>query len=43
MSRKQWNETLYENYGGQYDKEVFTQGTTGECDFIEEELNSTNI
>jgi len=36
---KQWYEKLFENYGEQYDKESFTQGTNGECDFIEKELN----
>lgn len=36
---KPWYEELFENYGGQYDKESFTQGTIGECDFIEKELN----
>jgi len=36
---KQWYETLFENYGEQYDKESFTQGTLGECDFIEKELH----
>lgn len=36
---KQWYETLFENYGDQYDREIFTQGTMGECDFIENELN----
>ena len=35
---KQWYETLFENYGNQYDHEPFTQGTIGECDFIEAEL-----
>ena len=35
---KQWYEKLYDNYGDQYDKESFTQGTIGECDFIEREL-----
>jgi 2-polyprenyl-3-methyl-5-hydroxy-6-metoxy-1,4-benzoquinol methylase len=35
---KQWYEELFENYGKQYDKEVFTQGTAGECDFIEQEI-----
>lgn len=34
---KQWYETLFENYGLKYDDEVFTQGTIGECDFIEKE------
>jgi len=36
---KQWYEQLFDNYGNQYDKESFTQGTAGECDFIEKELN----
>ncbi len=36
---KQWYEILFENYGKQYDNESFTKGTTGECDFIEKELN----
>jgi SAM-dependent methyltransferase len=35
---KQWYETLFENYARQYDSEVFTQGTIGECDFLEREL-----
>ncbi len=34
---KQWYEELFENYGKQYDAEQFTQGTVGECDFIEQE------
>jgi 2-polyprenyl-3-methyl-5-hydroxy-6-metoxy-1,4-benzoquinol methylase len=29
---------LFENYAQTYDKEIFTQGTSGECDFIEKEL-----
>jgi len=36
---KQWYESLFENYGQKYDKEVFTRGTQGECDFIEKEIN----
>jgi len=36
---KQWYEKLFDNYVVQYDKESFTQGTIGECDFIEKELN----
>ena len=36
---KQWYEALFENYANKYDKECFVQGTLGECDFIEEELN----
>lgn len=35
---KQWYESLFENYGEKYDNEVFTQGTLGECDFIETEI-----
>lgn len=40
MSKKQWYELLFENYGQNYDKEVFTQGTLGECDFIENEMGN---
>ena len=36
---KQWYESLFENYAQKYDKECFVQGTSGECDFIEQELN----
>jgi 2-polyprenyl-3-methyl-5-hydroxy-6-metoxy-1,4-benzoquinol methylase len=36
---KQWYEELFENYGKKYDKECFAQGTIGECDFIESEIN----
>lgn len=36
---KQWYESLFENYGKKYDEENFTQGTIGESDFIESELN----
>lgn len=35
---KQWYESLFENYGLKYDNEIFTQGTQGECDFIESEI-----
>jgi 2-polyprenyl-3-methyl-5-hydroxy-6-metoxy-1,4-benzoquinol methylase len=35
---KQWYELLFENYAEKYDKEVFVQGTLGECDFIEQEI-----
>jgi len=38
MHKKQWYETLFENYGQKYDSEKFTKGTSGECDFIEQEL-----
>jgi ubiquinone/menaquinone biosynthesis C-methylase UbiE len=36
---KQWYEALFENYACKYDKECFVQGTLGECDFIEQEIN----
>jgi len=39
MTNKKWYEILFENYGKKYDNESFTQGTTGECDFIEKEIN----
>ena len=35
---KQWYEKLFENYAIKYDDESFTQGTIGECDFIEKEI-----
>ena len=38
MNKKQWYESLFENYGQKYDNENFTRGTVGECDFIENEL-----
>jgi len=37
--KKQWYESLFENYGQKYDRESFTRGTVGECDFIEKEIN----
>ncbi len=39
MEQKRWYQTLFENYGEKYAQESFTQGTLGECDFIEKELN----
>jgi len=39
MTKKQWYEALFENYGKTYDSECFTQGTIGECDFLEHEFN----
>ena len=36
--RKQWYESLFENYGKKYDSENFTSGTIGECDFLEKEI-----
>lgn len=35
---KRWYEELFANYGKKYDNETFTQGTLGECDFIEKEI-----
>lgn len=34
-----WYKDLFENYARTYDKESFTQGTVGEVDFIEQEIN----
>lgn len=36
---KQWYEKLFENYGNNYEKEVYTTGTMAEVDFIEKEIN----
>lgn len=36
---KQWYEFLFENCSRTYDNECFVQGTMGECDFIEQEIN----
>ncbi len=35
---KQWYEELFSNYSESYEKEIFTAGTKGEADFIENEL-----
>jgi len=35
---KKWYEALFTDYAEIYDKESFTQGTLGECDFIESEI-----
>jgi 2-polyprenyl-3-methyl-5-hydroxy-6-metoxy-1,4-benzoquinol methylase len=40
MDKKQWYEILFEDYGQKYENEIFTQGTIGECDFIEKEINN---
>lgn len=40
MKQKSWYETLFENYAEKYDRESFTQGTKGECDFLEKELGA---
>jgi SAM-dependent methyltransferase len=39
FNKKQWYELHFENYAKTYDNESYTQGTLGECDFIEKELN----
>jgi SAM-dependent methyltransferase len=36
---KQWYESLFDNYANKYDQEPFVHGTSGECDFIEKEIN----
>ena len=36
--KKPWYEELFTDYAETYDKEAFTQGTVGECDFIEKEI-----
>lgn len=43
MTQKQWYETLFANYAQQYDRESFTQGTLGECDFLEQEIGSKDL
>jgi ubiquinone/menaquinone biosynthesis C-methylase UbiE len=35
---KPWYESLFENYAQKYESECYVQGTVGECDFIEREL-----
>ncbi len=34
-----WYVKLFENYANQYEREVFVQGTKGECDFLEKEFD----
>ncbi|HBX49979.1 MAG: SAM-dependent methyltransferase [Bacteroidetes bacterium RIFOXYA12_FULL_35_11] len=36
---KQWYEEIFENFADGYDREIFTQGTIGEVDFFEKEIN----
>ena len=38
-----WYEELFGNYGKTYDRESFTFGTIGECDFIEKEINFNKL
>ena len=35
---KKWYEALFTDYAGTYDREPFTRGTIGECDFLESEI-----
>ncbi|MGZ5498548.1 MAG: class I SAM-dependent methyltransferase [Candidatus Aminicenantales bacterium] len=35
---KKWYEALFTDYAETYDREPFTRGTIGECDFIESEI-----
>jgi 2-polyprenyl-3-methyl-5-hydroxy-6-metoxy-1,4-benzoquinol methylase len=35
---KRWYQAFFENYGNTYEKEPYTTGTKGECDFIEKEV-----
>lgn len=37
--KKQWYESLFENYANTYEKEDFTHGTIQEVDFIEKEIS----
>ncbi|HRY33572.1 MAG TPA: class I SAM-dependent methyltransferase [Bacteroidales bacterium] len=39
MKKKQWYQELFENYADSYERECFTAGTAGECDFIEQEID----
>ncbi len=32
---KKWYEALFTDYAETYDREPFTRGTIGECDFLE--------
>jgi SAM-dependent methyltransferase len=36
--QQQWYQILFANYARQYDEEVYTQGTLGEVEFLEQEL-----
>ena len=36
---KMWYESIFEGYAEKYEKESFAQGTAGECDFIEQEID----
>ncbi len=36
---KQWYQVLFKNYSRKYDREPYTKGTLGECNFIEREIS----
>jgi len=36
---QKWYQELFSNYSKKYESESFVQGTTGEVDFIEKEIN----
>jgi 2-polyprenyl-3-methyl-5-hydroxy-6-metoxy-1,4-benzoquinol methylase len=36
---KQWYEELFQDFSENYDREIFTKGTTGEVDFLEKEID----
>lgn len=38
MNEKKWYEELFRDYANKYEHEAFTQGTSGEVDFLEEEI-----
>ena len=39
LNMTKWYEELFSNFGENYDREAFTHGTVGECDFIEREID----
>lgn len=39
LKMKKWYQELFTNYAEKYENEVFTQGTMGEVDFIESEID----
>ena len=41
MENKKWYEELYISFGKKYEKEPYVQGTAGEVDFIERELDGS--
>ena len=39
MKQEKWYQQLFSNYANGYEQEHYTQGTTGEVDFMEQEIN----